>query len=102
VVIVPVPASTREPAHEHADLRFVLATRTPDSARAENPDAPVRWLSPGEAREISSEANLRETVSRAEELLAAAPHELALPEGGLQDHAGVAPFFCLRADSQER
>jgi 8-oxo-dGTP pyrophosphatase MutT (NUDIX family) len=70
VVIVPVPASDREPAHEHADLRFVLATRTPDAARAENPDAPLRWLSPDEAREISSEANLQETVSRAERLLA--------------------------------
>ena len=69
VVIVPVPASSREPAHEHADLRFVLATRTPDAARAETPDAPLRWLSPREAREISSEANLRETVSRAERLL---------------------------------
>jgi 8-oxo-dGTP pyrophosphatase MutT (NUDIX family) len=72
VVIVPVPASSREPAHYHADLRFVLATRTPDAARAETADAPLRWLSPREAREISSEANLRETVSRAERLLASA------------------------------
>jgi 8-oxo-dGTP pyrophosphatase MutT (NUDIX family) len=73
VVIVPVPFSAREPAHQHADLRFVLATRTPGAARAETPDAPLRWLSPREAREISSEANLRETVSRAERLLASAP-----------------------------
>jgi 8-oxo-dGTP pyrophosphatase MutT (NUDIX family) len=70
VVIVPVPASSREPAHQHADLRFVLATGSPDTARAETPDAPLRWLSPREAREITSEANLRETVSRAERLLA--------------------------------
>jgi len=73
VVIVPVPASGLEPAHQHADLRFVLATRIPDAARAETPDAPLRWLSPREAREISSEANLQETVSRAEQLLASAP-----------------------------
>jgi 8-oxo-dGTP pyrophosphatase MutT (NUDIX family) len=72
VVIVPVPASSREPAHQHADLRFVLATRTPDTARAETPDAPLRWLSPRKAREITSEANLQETVSRAERLLAGA------------------------------
>jgi 8-oxo-dGTP pyrophosphatase MutT (NUDIX family) len=72
VVIVGVPASSREPAHQHADLRFVLATRTPDTARAETPDAPLRWLSPREAREITSEANLQETVSRAERLLAGA------------------------------
>jgi 8-oxo-dGTP pyrophosphatase MutT (NUDIX family) len=77
VVIVPVPASGREPAHEHADLRFVLATRTPDAARAETPDAPLRWLSPREAREISAEANLQETVSRAEWLLAGHPGSLS-------------------------
>jgi 8-oxo-dGTP pyrophosphatase MutT (NUDIX family) len=73
VVIVPVPASSREPAHEHADVRFVVATRTPGAARAESPDAPVRWLSPREAREITSQANLQETLSRAEPLLSAPP-----------------------------
>ena len=30
VVIVPVPAGAAEPAHQHADVRFVLATRSPD------------------------------------------------------------------------
>ena len=79
VVIVPVSASGREPAHEHADLRFVLATRTPDAARAETPEAPLRWLSPREAREISAEANLQETVSRAEPLLAGHPGSLSSP-----------------------
>jgi len=77
VVVVPVPASGREPAHEHADLRFVLATRTPDAARAETRDAPLRWLSPRQAREISAEANLQETVSRAERLLAGQPGSLS-------------------------
>src|SRR5580658_6861333 len=66
VVIVPVPASRQEPAHHHADLRFVLATKDPDAARPEVPDAPLRWLSPGEAYQLTSEANLRETLSRAE------------------------------------
>jgi 8-oxo-dGTP pyrophosphatase MutT (NUDIX family) len=70
VVIVDVPASRTEPAHEHADLRFVLATQTPDAARAENQDAPLRWLSLPEAYQTTSEANLRETLSRAERLLA--------------------------------
>jgi 8-oxo-dGTP pyrophosphatase MutT (NUDIX family) len=70
VVIVSVPANHREPAHHHADLRFVLATRTPEAARPETPDAPLRWLTPGEAHEATSEANLRETLSRAERLLA--------------------------------
>jgi 8-oxo-dGTP pyrophosphatase MutT (NUDIX family) len=70
VVIVPVTASRQEPAHHHADLRFVLATRDPDAARPEGPDAPLRWLSPDEAQAASSQANLRETLSRAERLLA--------------------------------
>jgi 8-oxo-dGTP pyrophosphatase MutT (NUDIX family) len=70
VVIVHVPASRTEPAHEHADLRFVLATQTPDAAREENQHAPLRWLSLPEAYQTTSEANLRETLSRAERLLA--------------------------------
>ena len=70
VVIVPVPAGRGEPAHEHADVRFALATRTPASARPENPDAPLRWLTPDAAREVTSEANLRELLSRVQRLLA--------------------------------
>ena len=70
VVIVDVPASATEPAHQHADLRFVLATADPDAARPEGPDAPLRWLSPAEAQAATSQANLHETLSRAERLLA--------------------------------
>ncbi len=73
LVIVPVPAAGREPAHEHADLRFSLATRTPGAARAESPAAPVIWLSTREAYEATSEANLRETLSRVRRLLAPEP-----------------------------
>jgi 8-oxo-dGTP pyrophosphatase MutT (NUDIX family) len=70
VAVVPVPAGGGEPAHEHADLRFFLATAAPDAARPENPGAPLRWLSPDQARQVTAEANLRETLSRAERLLA--------------------------------
>jgi 8-oxo-dGTP pyrophosphatase MutT (NUDIX family) len=70
VVIVSVPANSREPAHEHADVRFVLSTRTPDAARAESPGAPLRWLSQSAAHEATSEANLRETLFRVERMLA--------------------------------
>jgi 8-oxo-dGTP pyrophosphatase MutT (NUDIX family) len=69
VVIVPVPAGRGEPAHEHADVRFVLATGSPDAARAENPGAPLRWLSLPEAREATAEANLRDMLSRVQRLL---------------------------------
>ena len=69
LVIVDVPAGKGEPAHEHADLRYFMATQTPDAARAENEDAPLRWLSLAEAREATSEANLREALARLERLL---------------------------------
>ncbi|WP_066948235.1 NUDIX hydrolase [Streptomyces lushanensis] len=69
VAIVPVPANTREPAHHHADLRFVLATRDPDAARPESSDAPLRWMEPAEALEAVAEANVRDTLSRVTQLL---------------------------------
>ena len=70
VAIVSVPAGKGEPAHEHADLRFVLATRRPEAATPESPDAPLRWVTPGEARGATSEPNLRETLDRVRRLLA--------------------------------
>jgi len=69
VVIVPVPAASDEPEHEHADLRFVFATSGPSAIRAERPDAPMRWLSPAEAAALTREDNLREMLSRVENLL---------------------------------
>ena len=69
LVIVSVPAGKGEPAHEHADLRYFMATGTPDAARAENENAPLRWLSLTEARQVTSEANLRESLARVEHLL---------------------------------
>jgi 8-oxo-dGTP pyrophosphatase MutT (NUDIX family) len=70
LVIVHVPAGKGEPAHEHADLRYFMAARTPDAARPESENAPLRWLSLAEAREAISEANLRETLARLTRLLA--------------------------------
>ncbi|MEV7872166.1 NUDIX domain-containing protein [Streptomyces sp. NPDC088124] len=72
VVIVPVPAGGGEPAHEHADLRYVLATAEPDTARPERPDAPLRWMTPAEAREATGEENVREALRRVEGLLVTA------------------------------
>lgn len=68
VVIVPVPASGGESAHEHADLRYVLATDDPDAARPENPQSPLRWLTFDEAREIVGQDVLGETLARAERI----------------------------------
>jgi 8-oxo-dGTP pyrophosphatase MutT (NUDIX family) len=69
VVIVAVPAVPGDPAHEHADLRFLLATRSPHAARAETPDAPVRWVSVGQALVMTSADNLRPLLSEIPALL---------------------------------
>ena len=68
-VIVSVPAARDEPAHEHADVRFLLATSEPAAIRPEKPDSPLRWLTVPEANELTSEANLRELLGRVSELL---------------------------------
>jgi 8-oxo-dGTP pyrophosphatase MutT (NUDIX family) len=69
IAVVPVVARGNEPAHEHADLRFVLATGTPGAARPEHDGADVRWLSIVEARELTGRDNLRQTLDRVGELL---------------------------------
>jgi len=71
VVIVSVPPGKGEPAHEHADVRFFMATGTPDAIRAESPQAQLRWLTLRAARDTTSEPNLRETLARIEPLLTA-------------------------------
>jgi 8-oxo-dGTP pyrophosphatase MutT (NUDIX family) len=70
VAVVGVPEGRGEPAHEHADVRFLLATRTPDAVVPEGPDAPLRWLSVADAEALTTEANLLETLARARRSLA--------------------------------
>jgi len=48
----------------------VLATSSPEQARPEKPDAPLRWLSRSEALAATSEDNVRESLARTYELLA--------------------------------
>lgn len=69
-VIVPVAAKGDSPAHRHADLRFVLDTDQPDAARAERPDAPLRWVSLQDAVNLTAEANLRASIGRLSDLMA--------------------------------
>lgn len=70
VVIVGVPAGGDEPAHEHGDIRYLLATNTPELALAESDQAPLRWLHLDEAEAEATEENVRELLRRARELLA--------------------------------
>jgi 8-oxo-dGTP pyrophosphatase MutT (NUDIX family) len=69
IVIVPVPASKDEPAHEHADIRYLLVTSTPETATAERPGAALRWLTLKEAKAEVEEENLRQFLGRVEALL---------------------------------
>jgi 8-oxo-dGTP pyrophosphatase MutT (NUDIX family) len=65
-VICQVRASGTEPAHEHADLRYILATGRPETVTPEHRHAPLRWLSVAQARELVGGNNLRCTLDRAE------------------------------------
>lgn len=66
VVCVPVPAKGSDPAHEHADVRFLLATDQPERVVPEADDAPLRWLTFDEALAATSLENLRVTLRRAQ------------------------------------
>jgi 8-oxo-dGTP pyrophosphatase MutT (NUDIX family) len=65
IVIVPVPAHGAEPAHEHADIRYVLSTTQPDAARAEIPAARLRWVSIPTATSLVTEDNVAILLRRA-------------------------------------
>jgi 8-oxo-dGTP pyrophosphatase MutT (NUDIX family) len=69
VVICDVAPGKGEPAHQHADLRYLLATSEPGSIRPESPDAPLRWLTFAEARGLVGANNITVTLDRAEQVL---------------------------------
>jgi 8-oxo-dGTP pyrophosphatase MutT (NUDIX family) len=64
VVIVPVPAGAEEPAHEHADIRYLLVTDHPDDVRPEHPDALLRWVDLEAAVDEVPEENQRVFLHR--------------------------------------
>lgn len=70
-VVCHVRPSATEPEHEHADLRFILATADPDAIAAENEHAPLRWVTFPEAYALIGANNLAVTLDRAERLLTA-------------------------------
>jgi 8-oxo-dGTP pyrophosphatase MutT (NUDIX family) len=69
VVIVPVPARGDEAAHEHADVRYLLVTDTPDDARPESPDARLRWVDLDHAAEEADEEDQRVFLRRVIEVI---------------------------------
>jgi 8-oxo-dGTP pyrophosphatase MutT (NUDIX family) len=70
VVVVPVPAGRGEPEHQHADMRYLLATARPDDATPESPSAALRWLTIDDALALVGEDNIRTTLLRVAQLLA--------------------------------
>jgi 8-oxo-dGTP pyrophosphatase MutT (NUDIX family) len=72
-VVCYVRRSGTEPEHEHADLRYFLATEHPHAIAPENAQSPLRWLTIPEARDLVGANNLGETLDRAERLLEAEP-----------------------------
>ena len=72
VVICDVAPGKGEQAHQHADLRYLMATQNPDATQPETPDAALRWLTFDEARDLIGGNNLRITLDRVERALAQA------------------------------
>lgn len=68
VAVCYVRPSATEPEHEHADLRYFLATANPGAVAPENEQSPLRWLGIDEARELVGGNNLRHTLDRADAL----------------------------------
>ena len=66
VAIVDVNATPAEPAHEHADLRYLFATDTPDAVPAEVEGVPLQWCTAAAAIELADEwlARLIRVVER--------------------------------------
>lgn len=64
IVIVPVPAHGNEPAHEHADIRYLLATDRPTEIVPESGAARLRWTDIAVAVDEATEDNLREFLTR--------------------------------------
>ena len=69
VVIVPVPPGTGEPAHQHGDIRYLLATEKPEAIVAESRSAPLMWLSMEDAIERVGHDNLRIALERIRQML---------------------------------
>ena len=65
IVIVPVPQHGDEPAHEHADFRYVFVTEQPDAIRQESSAARLRWMSFATASSKPGQENLRTFLTRA-------------------------------------
>jgi 8-oxo-dGTP pyrophosphatase MutT (NUDIX family) len=68
IAVVPVPAGKGEPPHEHGDIRYALATGSPEAVVPEDDSAALVWLSVEDALERVGWDNLRVCLGRIAEL----------------------------------
>jgi 8-oxo-dGTP pyrophosphatase MutT (NUDIX family) len=73
VAIVPVAPGKGEPAHEHADIRYTLASRGPEAIVAEADSAQLAWLSVDQALDRVAQDTLRTCLERIRGLFEALP-----------------------------
>lgn len=71
VGVVDVGANAVESAHRHGDIRYLMATASPELIVPESDDTPLRWCTPEEAFDLVDEENLRVLFRRTAVLLAA-------------------------------
>lgn len=69
VAVVPVPAGKGEPQHEHGDIRYALATGSPESVAPETEAAALVWLDVEDAVARVGWDNLRVCLKRIAALL---------------------------------
>lgn len=55
VTIVDVDATPNEPAHQHADLRYLLMTDEPDGVPGEVEGVPLRWMTLDDALAVADD-----------------------------------------------
>jgi 8-oxo-dGTP pyrophosphatase MutT (NUDIX family) len=64
VAVVPVPEGKGEPRHEHGDIRYALATASPEGITPESDSAALAWLTVEDALERVGWDNLRVCLAR--------------------------------------
>jgi 8-oxo-dGTP pyrophosphatase MutT (NUDIX family) len=73
VTVVPVVAARGEPPHEHADLRYLLATDSPGDVPPEREGVPLRWCTVDEALGLA-DAGLATLLRRARDASGTGKH----------------------------
>ena len=67
-----IPARPGEPAHDHFDLRFLLAAQPDQPLRISEESTDLRWFPHGQMEEIANEASLLRLARKARVLLSLA------------------------------